>query len=99
MFIEFQLNAQAFLDAQLLTVQSQKLDFSQTLSFGSVTYAIDYIDFGANSLMQGDSQGIPIFYDTIDPRDYTLVMQKQLQLIQPITVYIVELSDVLAHPN
>ena len=99
MFIEFQLDAQTFLDAQLLAIQSQKIDFSQTINFSGATYAIDHLEYGANSLAQPGSQGVPIYYDNQDPHDYQTDIEKQLELIQPITVHIVSLNDVYSHPN
>jgi hypothetical protein len=103
MFIEFQINAQTFLDAQLLGIQTMKIDFSQPVSFGNDTYVIDHLSFGANRINLTTSQGVPnnlpVYYDSNSPQDFQTVSQQVYELIQPVTVYIVNMNDVMAHPN
>ena len=104
MFVEFQVATQAFLDGILLSLQSQKIDFSQTINFNAQEFAIDHLEFGSNRLESPGTQQLPVYYDDSSYENpngigNTLETQNLLQLVQPINIVLVNLADVESHPN
>ncbi len=104
MFVEFQVATQAFLDGILLSLQSQKIDFSQTITFNNQAFAIDHLEFGNNRLESPGTQQLPVYYNDSSYENpngigNTLETQNLLQLVQPITIILVNLADVESHPN
>jgi hypothetical protein len=104
MFVEFQVATKAFLDGILLSLQSQKIDFSQTITFNSQVFAIDHLEFGNNRLESPGTQQIPVYFDDSSYENpngigNTLETQNLLQLVQPVNIFLVNLADVESHPN
>ena len=100
--IELQITTQAFLAAQLLTLQTRKLSFpaAPVLSAGGLDFAIDHVEFGPSTLLNTTPAQKQVFYTEAF---YGLVSQDvnatRPQISQPVTVVVVSLQDVEANPN
>jgi hypothetical protein len=100
--IELQITTQAFLAAQLLTLQTTKLQFpaAPVLSAGGLDFAIDHVEFGQSTLLNSTRVPKQVFYTE---SFYGLISQDvnatRPQISQPVTVVVVSLQDVEANPN
>jgi hypothetical protein len=98
--VELQISASAFLNAQLLTVQMRKLSFPPPISIGDHQIAIDHVEFGANRL--DHSQTTQEFINVREPGagiERVPITALEVQLAQPLTVFLTDLADVISHPN
>jgi hypothetical protein len=98
--VELQISASAFLNAQLLTVQMRKLSFPPPIAIGDHQIAIDHVEFGTNHL--DHSQSTQAFISVREPGagiERVPIIALEVQLAQPLTVFLADLADVIGHPN
>lgn len=98
--VELQIQTPVFLAAQLLNLQTQDLSFPAPFAEGGSLFVVDHVEFGQNSLLNTTpSQKLVYFNEAV----YGFVSQEvngfRPQISQPITVFVVSLDDVEAHPN
>ncbi len=98
--VELQINASAFLSAQLLGLQARKLTFPAPIQIGDVQLIVDHVEFGANRL----DHSVPVeefiyHIELLYGKVFDRVDGRKVLIVQPITVFVADLADVLAHPN
>lgn len=98
--VELQISASAFLNAQLLGLQAQKLTFPAPIQIGDVQLVVDHVEFGPNRL----DHSVPIdefiyHMELLYGKVFDRVDGRKVLIVQPITVFVADLADVLAHPN
>ena len=98
--IELQLSAHTFLDAQLLTLQTEQLAFPAPFSIGGYQFVVDHVEFGASSFSSPAPVNKFIYYNQL----YTGITSTSIsatrpQISQAVTIVVVSLQDVEANPN
>ena len=98
--VELQIQTPVFLAAQLLNLQTQDLSFPAPFAEGGSLFVVDHVEFGQNTLLNTTPSQKLVYYNEAL---YGLVSQEvngfRPQISQPITVFVVSLDDVEAHPN
>src|SRR5215831_10044249 len=98
--VELQVSAAAFLNAQLSILQMKQLSFPGPIAIGDHQIAVDHVEFGANRL--DHSQTTQEFISVREPGgviDRVPISALEVQLAQPLTVFLTDLADVISHPN
>ncbi len=98
--IELQLSAQTFLNAQLLTLQTEQLSFPAPFSISGYQFVVDHVEFGASSFSSPAPVNKFIYYNQL----YTGITSTPIsatrpQISQAVTIVVVSLQDVEANPN
>lgn len=98
--VELQISAPAFLNAQLLGLQTRKLNFPGPIQIGEVQLVVDHVEFGTNRLdhsvpVDEFVYHVELLYGKVSDR----VNGRKVLIVQPITVYVADLADALSHPN
>lgn len=98
--VELQISASAFLNAQLLGLQARKLTFPAPIQIGDVQLIVDHVEFGPNHL----DHSVPVeefiyHIELLYGKVFDRVEGRKVLIVQPITVFLAALGDVLAHPN
>lgn len=98
--VELQINASAFLAAQLLALQAQKLAFPTPIQIGDIQLVVDHVEFGANRLDHSVVTEEFIYHVVRFPdKVFDRVEGRKVLIVQPITVFVASLADIMAHPN
>src|ERR1039457_3319529 len=98
--VELQINTYSFLSAQLLNLQTANLAFPGPMQFGPKQFVVDHIEFGSNSLDHSlPEQELIYHFESLYGKVYDDVPGFQVLLVQPFTVFMADLDDILAHPN
>ena len=98
--IELQLSALTFLNAQLLTLQTEPLAFPAPFSEGSYQFVVDHVEFGAGSFAASIPAEKFIYYNQpYTGITSTPITAARVQISQLVTVVVVSVQDVEANPN
>jgi hypothetical protein len=100
--VELQISASAFLNAQLLGLQAQKLAFPPPIKIGDLQLVVDHVEFGSNRLDHSVLTEEFIYHkDFLAPNGILVdrVKGRKVLIVQPLTVFVADLADILAHPN
>ncbi len=97
--IEFQVNVKSFLAAQRFALQTMKLCPPGPWAFGPIELIVDRIDFGANSIRHEKLTNFALFYEDHGSTVGVDAEGFQTQIVQEVTVNVVTLNDIRAHPN
>src|SRR5215470_7822577 len=98
--VELQIDAPAFLNAQLQILQMQELSFPAPITIAGHQIAVDHVEFGSNRL--DHSQTTQEFVNIREPLfgiTRVPISAREVLLAQPLTVFLVDLADVISHPN
>lgn len=98
--VELQISASAFLNAQLLGLQARKPTFPSPIQIGGVQLVVDHVEFGANHLDHSVAIDEFIYHVELGyGKVFDRVNGRKVLIVQPITVFLADLADVMAHPN
>ncbi len=98
--IELQLSAQTFVNAQLLTLQTQQLAFPAPFSIGGYQFVVDHVEFGAGSFSAPVPAEKFIYYNQpFSGITSTPITATRPQISQAVTIVVVSIQDVENNPN
>ena len=98
--VELQIEAAAFLAAQLLGLQARKLTFPPPIQIGDIQLVVDHVEFGPNHLDHSVAADEFIYHiELLYGKVFDRVDGRKVLIVQPFTLFLADLADVMAHPN